>query len=532
MKKILFIICCIFSFTFILAFLYTKYPSDKTIRNLVQNNLIHQTQVLSYEIELAQIGCESNSCYLRALLNNEFDRLSGGFSNRYQYATYNFEDKTLTKAERAAKRVTLSDYLSKLAVCHLITESLHKNFQIRINNNEFVHPIQLLTNIIEQVSLQELLMPQKLKPYAIALKNKGIIDHDFDKLLKNIESNKLQSPLDLLNYSSKAVLINYQEYDPKVTRNYLEKLLQKIAIVLPELSFNHFESKIIVDSTSSEDENKDYQVTVSLTLNGHKYQQLFKHYAHTDETYNVVVLEDYYKIFNKILVDIQSPYRLHLVKVPENITSELHFFGIMALTKEQEQLLKQNQIYLTTSLENFEKSLTTSRVEIAIKEYQNIGLLAHLSPKQIEEAKERILSQDYTSLNDILKDFPDVFLRIDAELQNLQDPYASLVKELKQLSHNEFDPIDVSDNFDIKNGKSVTVKFKIKNKNYQKILKIEDDWIDIDFFSFIDSVVKEQKLKGKFYSILSDSQIITLIYLTNDQYIYLKKNKLIEFSSF
>ncbi|MDI9858167.1 hypothetical protein [Flectobacillus roseus] len=532
MKKILLIICCIFSFTFILAFLYTKYPSDKTIRNLVQNNLIHQTQVLSYEIELAQIGCESNSCYLRALLNNEFDRLSGGFSNRYQYATYNFEDKTLTKAERVAKRVTLSDYLSKLAVCQLITESIRRSFQIRINNNEFVHPIQLLTNIIEQVSLQELLMPQMLKPYAIALKNKGIIDHNFDNLLKNIESNKLQSTLDLLNYSSKAVLINYQEYDPKITRNYLEKLLQKIAKVLPELSFHHFESKIIVDSTSSENENKDYQVTVSLTVNGHKYQQLFKHYANTDAKYDVVALEDYYKVFNKILVDIQSPYRLHLVKVPENITSELHFFGIMALTKEQEQLLKQNQIYLTTSLENFEKSLTTSRVEVAIKEYQNIGLLAHLSPKQTKEAKERILSQDHTSLNDILKGFPDVFLRLDAELQNLQDPYASLVKELKQLSHNEFYPIDVSDNFDINNGKSVVVKFKIKNKNYQKILKIEDDWIDIDFFSFIDSVVKEQKLKGKFYSILSDSQIITLIYLTNDQYIYLKKNKLIEFSSF
>jgi hypothetical protein len=428
--------------------------------------------------------------------------------------------------------VALSEYLSKLTVCQLIIESLHRNFQIRINNNEFVHPIQLLTSIIEQVSLQELLMPQKLKPFAILLKNKGIIDHDFEKLIKNIDSNKLQSPLVLLNYSSKAVLIDYQDYDPKVTRNHLEKLLQKIAKVFPKLSFNHFESKIIVDSTSSENENKDYQVTVSLTVNGHKYQQLFKHYAHADEKYDVVALEDYYKVFNKILVDIQSSYRLHLVKIPENISTALHRFGIMALTKEQEQFLTQNQVYLKPSQENFERSLTTSRVEVAIKEYQSIGLLSHLSRKQIEEAQERVLSQDFTSLNQVLMGFPDVFLRLDAELENLQDPYATLVKKLKQLSHNEFNPIEVSDNFDIKNGKSVLVRFKIKNKNYQKILKIEDDWIDIDFFSFIDSVVNEQKLKGKFYSILSDSQIITLVYLTNDQYNYLKKNNLIKFSSF
>jgi hypothetical protein len=93
MKKLLLLICCIFTFTFILAFLYTKYPSDKTIRKLVHNDLIHQTQVLSFEFELARVGCESNSCYLRALLQNEFDKLSGGLINQSQYTSYSFDDK-------------------------------------------------------------------------------------------------------------------------------------------------------------------------------------------------------------------------------------------------------------------------------------------------------------------------------------------------------------------------------------------------------------------------------------------------------
>jgi len=129
----------------------------------------------------------------------------------------------------------------------------------------------------------------------------------------------------------------------------------------------------------------------------------------------------------------------------------------------------------------------------------------------------------------VLMAFPDVILMFDTELGNLEDPYAELIREYRKISHNDFNATEVSDNFDIQKNKKVVVKFKIGSKSYSKAFKIEGDWIDPNFFDFVKSVASENKLKGQFYELYTGGQEASIVYLTKEQYDYLRTNTLLVF---
>jgi hypothetical protein len=59
--------------------------------------------------------------------------------------------------------------------------------------------------------------------------------------------------------------------------------------------------------------------------------------------------------------------------------------------------------------------------------------------------------------------------------------------------------------------------------------KIDSDWIDMNFFDFMDKVVLENKLRGKFCGIIDGGQGVNIIYLTPEQYTNMKKMKLANF---
>ena len=81
-------------------------------------------------------------------------------------------------------------------------------------------------------------------------------------------------------------------------------------------------------------------------------------------------------------------------------------------------------------------------------------------------------------------------------------------------------------NFNLDNEKA-TVKFSLAGKQYSRILKIDGDWIDPDFFVFVDEVVKASRLEGKFYNLPGDGQVASIIFLTDDQYRLIRENKLL-----
>ena len=501
---------------------------DKTLQKMIEHNLIDSTQVKNISKLLDENGTKSKIAYLNTLLQLEFEKIGGRDVLMAGTISFNFK-KPIPEEQRKINKFLL-EYLTRLKACELIDEEMYVYFVPKIYGNNFFHPIQLLSNIIEYSENKAKTSPDKLKSLAEKLKRKGIISTNYDKLIKDIEQQKLKNFLDYLNYCNKAIIINPQEF-PEEFEKYLELIHQKTASIMPELNFSDFKFKTVIDSI---DNYKSCHFVVSITANGkeYRYKSLSSVFdTKSNKNYDKKIdKQEFYKIFNKILIDLQSPYRLHEVESYQADANN-QVFGIIALTKEQANLLRESTELLKVSYEYFNNFLTSEKIEEVIKGCKAIGLLSHLTSEQIENKKNEIAEEEIISMKNVLMSFPDIILSFDTEMENLEDPYAELVRELRKISHNDFDAKDISDNFNLldEDADKVIVKFKIKNKKYSKTLKIQDDWLDLDFFDFIDDVTIENKLKGRFYNIYSEGQSGEFIYLTEEQYQYLKTNTVLFF---
>jgi hypothetical protein len=362
---------------------------------------------------------------------------------------------------------------------------------------------------------------------------KTLSKENYEKLLNDIKVGTIRDGFQFVGYCDKATIIKESNY-PSEPKKYLELIHKDVSELLPELSFSDFKFQITFDSTISDNDSKFYHFVVSLKCNGKNYsQKSFYHlYSPSKNEYfgNKIDQQGFYKIFNKVLADNQSIYRLHEVKSIPNNTVDWSQFGIIALTKNQVDMFRGSGVYFKPSYESFKNTLTSQKIEISISEFKKIGLLSHLSSEQIRTSTEEVAQQENTSLNDVIGCFPQTIYTFDTELGNLEDPYKEILIELSLISHGLFKPTNISDSFSKpKNNKSV-IKFSFNNINYTKDLIIEDDWIDPSFFDLIKQAVTENKLKGQFYELYSGGQEASLIYLTAEQYKYLKTNKLLVFA--
>ncbi|CAM3534073.1 hypothetical protein [Flavobacterium chungbukense] len=322
--------------------------------------------------------------------------------------------------------------------------------------------------------------PEKLKEFADKLKDYKIVDKKYENLIAAIDEEKIQEPIDFLLYCEKSTIINPKNYSDKA-EVFLEAIHKKTASVLPELAFTDFEYKIVPDAEMSAYGDNYYNCIVSLKSNGKVYKQKSGFYPSSKNDYSAgeIEIQNYYQIFNKILIDLNAPYRVHDVPVFGD-NSSVSQIGIMVLTKEQEKKLNEFVTYLSASYEDFKNKPTSLEIEKAIEEYAKIGLFSNLTIEEITEGKERTSELEIMDYNDILSVFPNLIYSFDTELGNLEDPYAELVKEFSKISHNEFNPSDILNQFQGRKRKT-TLKFKLDNKSYSKTFKIDSDWIDIIF---------------------------------------------------
>jgi hypothetical protein len=521
--------------SFILVVNITNGQSmDSTIQKLVDIKLINLKQVKDFEEYLKNQDENNNAAYIFGLFQAEFKKLTGhGYSPLGTYL--NFRDEKLKATEHTKINKEISVYLSKLKSCGLVTDKQFNDQSEKIKNNEYVHILQLLPYLANQSAYEEWLSPDRIIKYGNKLlANNVVSEKSFETLKNDINAEKIKSHYQLIDYCKNALFFDLAKYsnDPSI---YLEQIHGEVSTLLPELSFTNFKYKIEVDSAESFKDYTSYKVVVSLKANGKTYKQKSfispKDIGKDGNYLGKIDGQEFYQIFNKILSDNQSPLRLHQIQpnFQYGQPTNYQYFGVIALSKNQLDMFRYSSSYIQVSYEKFKNTLTTSRIDTAIKAYEQIGLLKHLTSTQVEEAKEKMKEQENRNLNDILACFPNVIYSFDTELSNLEDPYAELIRQYSNISQKEFNPTNISDDFDIEKKKKVSLKFIFKDKNYQKTFKTENDWMDADFFTFIKSVVTENKLDGTFYELYTGGQEASIIYLTQLQYDFLKANKLLVF---
>ncbi|KOP39709.1 MULTISPECIES: hypothetical protein [unclassified Flavobacterium] len=495
---------------------------DLTLQKLIDNQLINQEDVSDFELKQLDFKMENKTSYLYGLFQCEFKKLHGHFYFQVITDMVAIEDEQLTEGEQKKENIELSDYLFKLKKCDLINEKQFSYFQQQINNNSYSYKIQFLKDITNKTLNADHL--ERLKKFANFLKEYKIADTKYESLIAAIDQEKIKEHADLLLYCERSITIDTKD-DTNEPKEYLEAIYKKTASLSPELNFTDFELKIVPDT------DKFYDFIVSLKSGGKIYKQKSSYRVRKsskdDFSINKINCKDYYQIFNKILNDQHSPYRLHEIKFNVDETYP-EVLGIMMLTKEQEKALKIHETYIIPSQEDYKKKFTTSQIDKVIEEYSNIGLFSYLSAAQINLGKENVAEQENNNYIEILSAFPNIIYSIPNSLPNFKDSYAELTKEYSKISHNQFNPTNISNIFDKKTKKS-TLKFKVGNKSYTKVLRISDYFIDLYFFEFIELVAAENKLNGKFYDLHTGGEGSKVIFLTKKQYDYIRANKLLLF---
>jgi hypothetical protein len=376
--------------------------------------------------------------------------------------------------------------------------------------------VQMIGVLAEMSSRLEWLKPGRLLPVAEELHKNGIVsDSSFIRLKNNINNSKIESAYQLNDYCRLDRTFDLTKYpdDPDI---WLEKLHRDIASILPGLNFTDFNYTIITD-TSSFGSLMKYRFEVSLKCGGRIYKYASSPFFRKPDEAKVsprnIFIADFYRIFNKILTDQQSPFRLHHLMFSHVATAgdNLHQFALIALREEQTEVFfrKPCLTYMLLGIENYDNTLTS-------------GLFANLSDQQISKAIDDAKADNLFSIDNLLANFPGVIYSRNSGIASSEYTYTDELIHLAGIAHGVFNPTHITQK-KIKGG--LKLQYLAEGRLHSYTFQSKYSWLDAGFPAFVEDLGQENNLAGNFYQ-LTDSGII---YLTTQQHDDAVKNSLLDF---
>jgi len=432
-----------------------------------------------------------------------------------------FSHDSLSIADRDQIRLRLTNYLQKLFECGLINEEQLGFQQKKIDREDYVHVLELLENIPFQAKLAQHMRPGTLKLWVNKLQNKAIISNKAQQLSQAIDAGEISAPLALLDYCEKAVSIP-QSAENISPAEYISTIFGTTAGIMSELVYTNLNYQMSIDSTNSSADFKIHNLIIQLKSNGNWYRQRCTLFINRSEIY---LDYEYYEIFNKILADLASPYRIHFIKTSLSSPTEKFKINLIALTKEQvTQIYDEGYPYFIASHENFNPAFTSTGLAQTLHTYQSIGLLGHLDSKEIDAVKIKVAEESLQDFNGILGCIPGLVYHLEDDLDDLI-PYAKLLQGLSAITHGAFTPKEIS--IQVQSEKKVKLFFRVNKHSFNKSFKIKEDWINPKFFDYLNGFCKSLKLAGQFYYLRDGS---SFIYLNTEQYKFVRNHKLAVFA--
>lgn len=438
------------------------------------------------------------------------------------------DEAIYNEIKRFAENLQRSGLTSSLTITEI--NELNKKYKISWE-------LEAANYAFQKTNEEYFLQPEHFKKFVSRLSESGIIDENsFIELEKKSKAGELKRYIEIYPYLKNFVLLETDKM-PGNKEEFLKELYAKTSKVFPGLEFDSISYKDVIDKKESFDDFISHNLKVTLQTKNGKYSFSSYYYFEDPKKNNTSedeefiaetkVPEEYYQVFNKMLIDVLSPYRLHQVNIDE------HTFGIIALTETQTKNVDWTydgalRNYLNISYEKYGQTLTNKKINEAIRIYDSIGLFSHLTQNEKDSCIKRVGENEINYYTDILKAFDNVVFDIDAEYGVDDAQYKRITENLAAYSRGYFNPVNIIDGYTYKT-KNFKYGFTLNDKQYSTKLNQKDDWLDMNFWELIQTALKEQGKKGNFYYIYP-SDGITAIYLTNEQYTLLKEKRLLEFS--
>lgn len=425
-------------------------------------------------------------------------------------------------------KADVSSVVGHLRKARLLTGEEEKALLYWVANEKDLTEADLLGMASAVALYSEYVTPEKLLHFLHELEHARIADPErVDHWRQQMKTEAVVDHYLLLQACKNSVLFNPSS-ENRTTNEWLLELHRKTASVLPELAFDEFAWRWVDEGQGDSD-----AICVQLTIGDGFYRMRSQVTRHESDPNQIVSIDEkkYYKIFNKYLIDKQSPYRLHLVRMPSlpfRLNGQGRRWGIIALQEKQAAVLRRNdpvflKPYIDISDEPFHPVHGTEHWRKAIAQYSAAGLFDYLTPQEIFNHGEWAFQGDLTDYVDLLSAFPNMLLFFDGETGLIDAPYAHLLAQLEAISHGRFVPEDISDEYDPELDAPSHLSFTLKGKYYSAMLLQMDSSCDPAFWRLVQRANAEMHPGTGFYNISGSDDIDAIIYLTDRQRDMLRK---------
>ena len=450
--------------------------------------------------------------------------------------------------------------LEQLNTADLLTERVYRQLHSQIDSQEIDSELSLYQQAASFMTLDEQLSAEMLAPELESFNAAEVLsDENHVELIDALIQEEIAHPIQFFNYYNKALLFDLGRYS-KQPQDYLIAIHKAVAEMLLENNLvdtpiDNFKVQWEVNKKSREllesyrqlaesneygdryrplanDYSLSYDAVLSADVNDRVYYQRHFYLGNQErfsDSYRVNP-EDIIKLFNKVLHDQASPYRVYSASnfVPTfGDSTELdNQVGFIALTEAQADVYFDHGFEANHSPLQF----TSDRIDEILDLFEQIGLLDHLSPSQIESGRKLVAESYITQRYEIFSAFEDVILLFDLESGDVDTPYQSLTENFAAISREQFSPTEISNEFDWDN-QTAAQTFVLNGTEYNTSLTFNGDWLDSDFFSFIQSVAEKEISSGKFYAVDVGYDTAGYLFLTPSQLETLKSEHLIQLTS-
>jgi hypothetical protein len=433
------------------------------------------------------------------------------------------------ETERTAAKIENPNWqiiIRNLVDCGLISGKVAQNLNHLSENNIIQNETAFYKTAKKQVLYDEWLQPTRLLLFLERLSELALLDEiGYKQAQIGIENKQITTPYDFLPYITQAAIINAPTTTDEEFRN--SELMLKISRVLPtSFTISQIASQIIPAQTN----NETALFSVYMTANGQNYAQSCK------------TTGDIYKIFNKLLLNAKSDYRVHYIPFytfGNELTMETNRFGIILLNKYQESILLEplelsdgifaqelglNGFWELTP-ENYETALSATNIDSLTQQFQAIGLFNHLDTTDWQTYQECVQAQTIQHPLDILTCFPNTIFQTSPELPAGKDPYKRLLTRLKLAAHGDFQPTNITEQIDKQKQQSSLV-FSLNGKIYRPQFSIKENYIDNHFWEMLQ---KWDSPNAGFHLLHTQNTQTALIWLTKEQHQAIKETNILEF---
>lgn len=378
-----------------------------------------------------------------------------------------------------------------------------------------------------------------------------------NEVLKSLPLKTIKEPSEVLAKSKEAIIIDLNELSEKTDSEIYTFILNKLnQSILPETKFSNIKNtKENIDSS-----NFDYeQFNVSALINRVEYQQILyisikklvksaiDSLKSNTATYFPSIGENQFKIINDYLKDISSPKRLVIVcdyKSPK--------LAFVLFDSTQAELVAETLPNNYVDFSMYDRKFSKDSIKAILDNLSEIGVINKMNEAE-KEAFTLKFRRNFGNDITFLQTLPKIIGQLNIwDFDTFKNIYVGIIDSLKAISHNQFFPTEVADNFakTLKKGNYTNRIFKYSfnfgnNKKYEesqfvKALekpKNKKDKINYEVFDFdtnkllalVNKALNENNTDGMFYQIYSDTDDEEsvgpkYIFLTTRQYRWFKVN--------